>query len=167
MIHKLFHFYWPILLLSHSLKRNIVYLSNSQVDFDGTGPNGGANKPENACQSSSLAVALSKNQEITMEKTTSWSTVKEQHVPLKNLLSEARSPKLQLQAKDNESNIPRVSSILGQETSSPEDGRWPERREVSEEWNSPAKYPVDLKREERKVKGRPFWVPFVCCSSVK
>ncbi|CAH2079263.1 unnamed protein product [Thlaspi arvense] len=135
-----------------------------------SGLSDGVNKPENASQSSSLAVALSKNQEITMEKTTSWSSAKEQHVPLKNLLSEARSPRLLAAAeakKDNESNnIPRVSSILGQETS-PEDGRWPERREVSEEWNSPAKYPVDLKKEERKVKGRPFWVPFVCCSSVK
>ncbi|VVB01204.1 unnamed protein product [Arabis nemorensis] len=90
-----------------------------------SGANGGSNKSENA----SLSVDLSRNQEITMEKMTSWSTVKEQHVPLKNLLSEARSPRLQLQAKDNESNIPRVSSILGQETS-PEDGRWPERREV-------------------------------------
>ncbi|CAL9225283.1 unnamed protein product [Arabidopsis halleri] len=122
-----------------------------------SGLSSGVNKPENASQ----------NQEITLEKTTSWSTGKEQHVPLKNLLSEARSPRLQQQAKDHESNnIPRVSSILGQETS-PEDGRWPEKREVSEEWNSPAKYPVDFKREEKKVKGRPFWVPFVCCSNVK
>ncbi|CAH8276746.1 unnamed protein product [Arabidopsis lyrata] len=123
-----------------------------------SGVSGGVNKPENASQ----------NQEITLEKTTSWSTEKEQHVPLKNLLSEARSPRLQQQqAKDHESNnVPRVSSILGQETS-PEDGRWPEKREVSEEWNSPAKYPVDFKREEKKVKGRPFWVPFVCCSNVK
>ncbi|KAG7547660.1 hypothetical protein ISN44_As12g028770 [Arabidopsis suecica] len=122
-----------------------------------SGLSDGVNKPENASQ----------NQEITLEKTTSWSTEKEQHVPLKNLLSEARSPRLQQQAKDHESNnIPRVSSILGQETS-PEDGRWPEKREVSEEWNSPAKYPVDFKKEEKKVKGRPFWVPFVCCSNVK
>ncbi|KAL1198198.1 hypothetical protein V5N11_026275 [Cardamine amara subsp. amara] len=135
---------------SHAFESNLGSVS---------GVSNGVNKPENATQ----------NQEITMERTTSWSTVKEQqHVPLKNLLSEARSPKLQAEAKTHqESNIPRVSTILGQETSSPEDGRWPERREVSEEWNSPAKYPVDLKREERKVKGRPFWVPFVCCSSVK
>ncbi|CAN6837966.1 unnamed protein product, partial [Brassica oleracea] len=113
--------------------------------------------------SSSLAVALSENQEITMEK-----TAKDQHVPLKNLLSEARSPRLAAAAAEAKSNIPRVSSILlDQETSPEEGGRWPERREVSEEWKSPAKYPVELKREERKVKGRPFWVPFVCCSSVK
>uniref|UniRef100_A0A1J3JAU5 Uncharacterized protein n=1 Tax=Noccaea caerulescens TaxID=107243 RepID=A0A1J3JAU5_NOCCA len=129
-----------------------------------SGPSGEVNKPEKASESSSLAVALSKNQEITLEKTTSWSTAKEQHVPLKNLLSEARSPRLAAEAKkDDESNVPRVSSILGQETS-PEDGRLPERREVSEEWNTPAKYPL---REERKAKGKPFWVPFVCCSSVK
>ena len=124
--------------------------------FDGTGLS------ENGSQSSSLAVALSENQEITMEK-----TAKDQHVPLKNLLSEARSPRLAA-AAEAKSNIPRVSSILlDQETSPEEGGRWPERREVSEEWKSPAKYPVELKREERKVKGRPFWVPFVCCSSVK
>ncbi|XP_033132233.1 uncharacterized protein LOC103835192 isoform X2 [Brassica rapa] len=104
-------------------------------------------------QSSSLDVCLSKNQEIT----TSWSTAKEQHVPLKNLLNEARSPRVEAA-----SNIPRVSSILEQGTSPEDEGGWPERREVSEEWNSPAKYPV-----ERKVKGRPFWVPFVCCSSAK
>ena len=125
--------------------------------FDGTGLS------ENGSQSSSLAVALSENQEITMEK-----TAKEQHVPLKNLLSEARSPRLAAAAEAKKDNIPRVSSILlDQETSPEEGGRWPERREVSEEWKSPAKYPVELKREERKVKGRPFWVPFVCCSSVK
>ncbi|CAN7033907.1 unnamed protein product [Brassica rapa subsp. trilocularis] len=104
-------------------------------------------------QSSSLDVGPSKNQEIT----TSWSTGKEQHVPLKNLLNEARSPRA-----ESTTNIPRVSSILEQGTSPEDEGGWPERREVSEEWNSPAKYPV-----ERKVKGRPFWVPFVCCSSAK
>ncbi|ESQ56078.1 hypothetical protein EUTSA_v10024466mg [Eutrema salsugineum] len=133
-----------------------------------SGVSDGVNKPDNGSESSSLAVSQSKNQEITMEKTTSWGSAKEQHVPLKNLLSEARSPRLVAEAKKDhhESNIPRVSSILDQETS-PEDARWPERGEVSEEWNSPAKYPVDLKREEKKVKGRPFWVPFVCCSSVK
>ncbi|KAF8119106.1 hypothetical protein N665_0001s0156 [Sinapis alba] len=121
-----------------------------------SGVSDGVKKSENGSQSSSLAVSLSKNQEITtMEK-----TVKEQHVPLKNLLSEARLT--------TEENIPRVSSILLDQETSPEDGgSWSERREVSEEWKSPAKYPVELKREEKKVKARPFWVPFVCCSSVK
>ncbi|KAL0698630.1 hypothetical protein Bca4012_054752 [Brassica carinata] len=113
----------------------------------------GHSEPENGSQSSSVDVGQSKNQEIT----TSWSTGKEQHVPLKNLLNEARSPRL---AAAEANNIQRVSSILDQGTSPEEDGGWPERREVSQEWNSPAKYPV-----ERKVKGRPFWVPFVCCSS--
>ncbi|CAN7133472.1 unnamed protein product [Brassica rapa subsp. narinosa] len=113
----------------------------------------GHSEPENESQSSSINVGLSKNQEIT----TSWSTAKEQHVPLKNLLNEARSPRA-----ESTTNIPRVSSILEQGTSPEDEGGWPERREVSEEWNSPAKYPV-----ERKVKGRPFWVPFVCCSSAK
>ncbi|KAF8097644.1 hypothetical protein N665_0284s0011 [Sinapis alba] len=111
----------------------------------------GHSEPENESQSSSLYVGLSKKQEIT----TSWSTGKEQqHAPLKNLLNEARSPRVRA---EEATNIQRVSSIL---TSPEDDGGWPERREVSEEWNSPAKYPV-----ERKVKGRPFWVPFVCCSS--
>ncbi|CAH8338677.1 unnamed protein product [Eruca vesicaria subsp. sativa] len=104
----------------------------------------GHSEPENG---------LSKNQEIT----TSWSTGKEEHVPLKNLLNEARSPRL---VAAEASKIQRVSSILDQETSPDGNSGWPERREVSEEWNSPAKYPV-----ERKVKGKPFWVPFVCCSS--
>ncbi|XP_013623515.1 PREDICTED: uncharacterized protein LOC106329413 [Brassica oleracea var. oleracea] len=113
----------------------------------------GHSEPENESQSSSLDVGLSKNQEIT----TSWSTAKEQHVPLKNLLNEARSPRVEATT-----SILRVSAILEQGTSPEDEGGWPERREVSEEWNSPAKYPA-----ERKVKGRPFWVPFVCCSSSK
>ncbi|XP_010532710.1 PREDICTED: uncharacterized protein LOC104808672 [Tarenaya hassleriana] len=96
----------------------------------------------------------------------------QQHVPLKNLLSEARSPPQPevAAAMDNKNingsdSIPRVSSILGPE--SPPESCFPAKGEVSEEWKTPARYPAaDVKREERKTKSRPFWVPFVCCSSV-
>ncbi|KAG6787315.1 hypothetical protein POTOM_008954 [Populus tomentosa] len=33
-------------------------------------------------------------------------------------------------------------------------------------WSLPARHPADIKREEKKVKGRPYWAQFVCCSSV-
>ncbi|CAN6824712.1 unnamed protein product [Brassica oleracea] len=136
--------------LSEAHVRSLVLSPIVTRDNAVSGHSDGVNESQS---SSSLDVGQSKNQEIT----TSWSTGKEQHVPLKNLLNEARSPRVEATNK-----IPRVSSILEQGTSPEDEGGWPERREVSEEWNSPAKYPV-----ERKVKGRPFWVPFVCCSSAK
>ncbi|KAK3034157.1 hypothetical protein RJ639_034653, partial [Escallonia herrerae] len=50
-----------------------------------------------------------------------------------------------------------LKSMLGPEA--------PFKGETDEEWNSPARYPADIKKEKKKIKGRP-WVPFVCCSSV-
>lgn len=61
-------------------------------------------------------------------------------------------------SKDNGAAVTTVSSILG-----PEDTK----REMGKEGNSPARYPVDIKREKRKVKGRPIWAQLMCCSSVK
>ncbi|KAH7573359.1 hypothetical protein JRO89_XS03G0128800 [Xanthoceras sorbifolium] len=114
-----------------------------------------------------------KNEEI-IAKVTNWSTGK-QHTPLKNLLGEAKHearPKSP-NPKENQAHVIRkdetvskdngaavvttVSSILG-----PEDTK----RETGKEGNSPARYPTDIKREKRKVKGRPYWVQFMCCSSV-
>ncbi|XVF37900.1 hypothetical protein REPUB_Repub20aG0051100 [Reevesia pubescens] len=119
-----------------------------------------------------------KNEEI-IEKVTNWNA--KQHTPLKNLLGEANSetkpkspnlkenppvviPREEKVAKDNGAVVNKVSSILGPETP----GAEPTNVEVGKEWNSPARYPVDIKREKRKVKGRgrPLWVQFVCCSSV-
>ncbi|KAL2469454.1 C2H2-type domain-containing protein [Abeliophyllum distichum] len=102
-----------------------------------------------------------KNEEI-IAKVTNWSSGK-QHSPLKNLLSEAKSPnpkqvpaanqKDETATKDNGRAATSVTSTLG--SGAPD-------KEM--EWNSPARYPTEIKKEKRK--GKPYWVPFVCCSSV-
>uniref|UniRef100_A0A5B7A6Z5 C2H2-type domain-containing protein n=1 Tax=Davidia involucrata TaxID=16924 RepID=A0A5B7A6Z5_DAVIN len=114
-----------------------------------------------------------KNEEI-IAKVTNWSTGK-QHSPLKSLLGEANpetkpkspSPKQtptviqkdETAANNNGASATTVYSILG-----PEDEA--ANRDAGKEWNSPARYPTDNKKDKRKVKGKPYWVPFVCCSSV-
>lgn len=119
-----------------------------------------------------------KKNEERIAKVTSWSTGK-QHTPLKSLLGEAnletkpKSPKPkeneapviqkdETAAKDNGAVPMTVSAIVGPEVPPTE----PAKRETGKEANSPARYPADIKREKRKVKGRPYWVQFVCCSSV-
>lgn len=115
-----------------------------------------------------------KNEEI-IAKVTNWSTGK-QHSPLKNLLSEAQAetkvksisqkqdpPENQgneTASKNNGAVVTTVSAIIGSET--PGDNTV--KREMEKEWNSPARYPVEIKKEKRK--GKPYWVPFVCCTSV-
>ncbi|KAK7247035.1 hypothetical protein RIF29_41911 [Crotalaria pallida] len=116
-----------------------------------------------------------KNEEI-IAKVTNWSTSKE-HTPLKSLLGEAaqsnkpRSPRLEgNSANQKNSKIPEnsisglktVNSILGPESPAAQ----AEKGEAAKEWNSPARYPADIKRDKGKVKSRPFWIQFVCCSSV-
>ncbi|XP_055813947.1 uncharacterized protein LOC129883323 [Solanum dulcamara] len=105
-----------------------------------------------------------KNEEI-IAKVTNWSTGKQQHTPLKSLLGEARSPNLKqvppsVNKKDETASTktPTVNSILSS------DAPTAVSKEAEKEWNSPARYPVDIKKEKRKTK--PYWVPFVCCSSV-
>lgn len=39
------------------------------------------------------------------------------------------------------------------------------KKETAKEWNSPARYPTEIKKEKRKAKGKPSWVPLFCCSS--
>ncbi|KAK4266587.1 hypothetical protein QN277_027483 [Acacia crassicarpa] len=117
-----------------------------------------------------------KNEEI-IAKVTNWSTRKQSSTPLKSLLGEAansnkpKSPKLEENqvspkngkvATDNGSGLTTVNSILGPESPAAQAAR----DEAGKEWNSPARYPADIKREKRKVKSRPYWVQFVCCSSV-
>lgn len=122
-----------------------------------------------------------KKNEERIAKVTNWSTGK-QHTPLKSLLGEAnletkpKSPKSpkpkenkapviqkdETAAKDNGAVPMTVSAILGPEVPPAE----PAKRETGKEVNSPARYPADIKREKRKVKGRPYWVQFVCCSSI-
>lgn len=111
-----------------------------------------------------------KNEEIIAN----WSTGK-QHSPLKNLLSEAHA-ETKVQAanqkqvpdlnqanetvmKNNGAPVTTVSSIMGSEMPNNNAAK----REM-EEWNSPARYPAEIKKEKKK--GKPYWVPFVCCTSV-
>jgi len=116
-----------------------------------------------------------RNEEI-IAKVTNWSTSKE-HTPLKSLLGEAvhsnkpKSPKLvessgsQKSGKvleKNGSGLTTVNSILGPESPAAQ----VVKGEVAKEWNSPARYPADIKREKRKVKSRPYWIQLVCCTSV-
>ncbi|XP_028759708.1 uncharacterized protein LOC114718528 isoform X2 [Neltuma alba] len=117
-----------------------------------------------------------KNEEI-IAKVTNWSTSKQSSTPLKSLLGEAansnkpKSPKLEENpvsskngkaATDNGSGLTTVNNILGPESPAAQ----AVRDEAGKEWNSPARYPAGIKREKRKVKSRPYWVQFVCCSSV-
>ncbi|XP_011006105.1 PREDICTED: uncharacterized protein LOC105112197 isoform X2 [Populus euphratica] len=122
-----------------------------------------------------------KNEEI-IAKVTNWSTGDQcpslrspQHAPLKSLLGEAsmetKSKKLNAKeipvekdgpaAKDNGALPKTVSSILA-----PQEPVGEPAKEEENAWSSPARYPADIKREKRKVKGRPYWAQFVCCSSV-
>ncbi|XP_057773205.1 uncharacterized protein LOC130992548 [Salvia miltiorrhiza] len=105
-----------------------------------------------------------KNEEI-IAKVTNWSPVKQQHSPLKSLLNEVKSPntkqapvanqKVEAETKDDN-----VGSVAATETHTTKDQ---DTIKHVEEWNSPARYPIEIKKEKKK--GRPFWVPFVCCSS--
>ncbi|RZC12545.1 hypothetical protein D0Y65_012355 [Glycine soja] len=116
-----------------------------------------------------------KNEEI-IAKVTNWSASKE-HTPLKSLLGEAahsskpRSPKMEEKSvsqksgkvpEKNGSGLTTVNSILGPESPVAQ----VVKGEVAKEWNSPARYPADIKREKRKVKSRPYWIQLVCCTSV-
>ncbi|TKY59932.1 hypothetical protein E2542_SST17027 [Spatholobus suberectus] len=116
-----------------------------------------------------------KNEEI-IAKVTNWSTSKE-HTPLKSLLGEAahsnkpKSPKMEDNSvnqksgkvpENNGSGLTTVNSILGPESPAAQ----VVKGEAAKEWNSPARYPADIKREKRKVKSRPYWIQLVCCTSV-
>ncbi|KAF3456689.1 hypothetical protein FNV43_RR01343 [Rhamnella rubrinervis] len=107
-----------------------------------------------------------KNEEI-IAKVTNWSTGK-QHTPLKNLLSEAsqeqkaKSPTLKENQAPSGPVATTVNSILDPQSHTSKTAS----RETGKEWDSPARYHSDIKREKRKAKGRPSWVQFVCCSSV-
>ncbi|TKY47803.1 dentin sialophosphoprotein isoform X1 [Spatholobus suberectus] len=97
-----------------------------------------------------------RNKEI-IAKISNYRTSK-QHTPLQSPLGEAahsnkpKSPKLEENSmirKDGES--PAAKAVKG---------------EGGKGWNSPARYPSDIKRQNKKVKRKPYWMPFVCCSFV-
>ncbi|WJX53075.1 hypothetical protein P8452_39112 [Trifolium repens] len=108
-----------------------------------------------------------KKNEETISKITKRSSSKE-HTPLKSLLGEAtnsssnpKSPKMEENNKG--SGLTTVNSILGPESPS---AAQTAKEKAANEWNSPARYPANIKREKKKLKSRPFWIQLVCCSTV-
>lgn len=111
-----------------------------------------------------------KNEEI-IAKVTNWSSNQQPQSPLKSLLMEAnrdakpKSPNPRgeyMPAGAQEEKSLTVGSILGSEAEKAD----AKKLATPKEWNSPARYPAEIKREKRKVKGRSYWAQFVCCSSV-
>ncbi|KAL6527978.1 hypothetical protein OROHE_014928 [Orobanche hederae] len=109
--------------------------------------------------------------EQVIAKVTNWSPVKQQHGPLKNLLNKVNSPKTEHvtdetdESKDDGgAGTPVVVGQKDQEDmvgqKDPED-----INKDIEQWNSPARYQVEIKKQKKK-KGMSYWVPFVCCSSL-
>ncbi|KAL3835029.1 hypothetical protein ACJIZ3_009765 [Penstemon smallii] len=83
-----------------------------------------------------------KNEEI-ISKVTNWNQAKHDHIHKNNIpCEEAKSP------KDNEPNKDQAAS-----------------NEIEKEWDSPARYPIEIKKDKKKKKRKTYWVPFVCCSS--
>ncbi|KAK4404128.1 hypothetical protein Sango_0781400, partial [Sesamum angolense] len=88
-----------------------------------------------------------KNEEV-IAKVTNWSPVK-QHGPLKSLLNEVKSPntkqvpsaneKDETEPKDRGAVVTTVTSVTG-----------PDTNKDMEEWNSPARYPIEVKKEKKK-----------------
>ncbi|CAL5394955.1 unnamed protein product [Camellia sinensis] len=110
---------------------------------------------QNTRQPKSEALQGKKKNEEIIAKVTNWSAGKQQHTPLKTLLSEAKSKlpnsnqtvktvvkKDENATKINDASETSVNSLVDRED------------------------PTEIKKEKRKVKGRPYWVPFGCCSSV-
>ncbi|GFY81744.1 pentatricopeptide repeat (PPR) superfamily protein [Actinidia rufa] len=125
-------------------------------------------KVDQKAAASDIQNGRKKNEEI-IAKVTNWSAGK-QHAPLKSLLGEANletkpkspNPKQISFVTKQDENTTTVDSILGSEAPTDQVAK----RETGKEWNSPARYPSDNKKEKGKVKGKPYWAPFLCCSSV-
>ncbi|CAL5214062.1 unnamed protein product [Lathyrus oleraceus] len=107
-----------------------------------------------------------KQNEETIAKITNRSSSKE-HTPLKSLLGEVthsskkpKSPKVE--ETNDASELTTVNSILGPESPS---AAQVAKEKAANEWNSPARYPANIKREKKKLKSKPFWLQFVCCST--
>ncbi|KAK8556238.1 hypothetical protein V6N12_002649 [Hibiscus sabdariffa] len=135
-------------------------VSEIQAEQTAQSPTQGPNEPP----------GRKKNEEI-IKKVTNWNA--KQHTPLKNLLSEANTEtKLKSpSSKQSPASVVTPSydkmaefAKLGPET--PVAEPVPTDVEAGKEWSSPARFPAEIKRQKRKVKGRPLWVQFVCCSSM-
>ncbi|XP_068655625.1 uncharacterized protein [Aristolochia californica] len=111
-----------------------------------------------------------KNEEI-IAKVVNWSSGKT-HTPLRSLLVEASAEKKQLQQKVPTSREHEPAPVQDHDGSvgKPDSEHSAEPKAnikgvMEAEWNSPARLPIS-KAEKRKVRGKAYWVPFVCCSSV-
>lgn len=120
-----------------------------------------------------------KKYEEMIAEVTNRSMAKQHTTPLKNLLGEAKvetktkspSPKqvdtnIQTDATEAKSKVSFATTVKEVVGSGAAAGDQTVRGVTSEEWNSPARYPVEIKKEKKKANGKPFWVPFACCSSV-
>ncbi|XP_038893765.1 uncharacterized protein LOC120082590 [Benincasa hispida] len=116
-----------------------------------------------------------KKNEAIIAKVTNWSAGKP-HTALKNLLDDAALENKQksptqinnLASMIQKDEKPMKNDSIGKQVDSITRPKSPTshlgNREIANEWNSPARYPSDIRRERRK--GRPYWAQFVCCSSV-
>ncbi|XP_051116859.1 uncharacterized protein LOC127241728 [Andrographis paniculata] len=110
------------------------------------------------------------NEEI-ISKVTNSSPVKH-HSPLKNLLSEAKSPTAKQDPAPNTKNemepinngAGAAATTLTTASAGSENDHDAQARKEIDGWNSPARYPIETKKEKKK--GKPYWVPFMCCSSI-
>ncbi|GMH08056.1 hypothetical protein Nepgr_009896 [Nepenthes gracilis] len=108
-----------------------------------------------------------RNEEI-IAKVSNWNTGKQQHAPLKRLLREANNDIIPKPTNPKE-KLPHVyrkdeSSITNNgSTPKMEEGNWSSKEptarvakgeEEHEWWNSPARFPANIKREKGKVKNR-------------
>ncbi|KAL8162889.1 hypothetical protein V2J09_014378 [Rumex salicifolius] len=80
-----------------------------------------------------------------------WSTRKS----LKSYLGESSHS-----AKDNLPPMKTINMVMSTKEQADESAT------AAKEWNSPARYPSNIKTEKVKVR-RPYWAPFICCSSVQ
>ncbi|KAL9232738.1 hypothetical protein vseg_007810 [Gypsophila vaccaria] len=120
-----------------------------------------------------------KDKEI-IDKVAKWDSGK-QNTPLKTLLGEAtaksraESPIHHYQTSSSTSvlktdAIPGTNNGLSAKTenvilNSDHAEMETAHEETGKEWNSPARYPVNIKTEKRRSK-KTYWAPFLCCSSV-
>lgn len=99
-----------------------------------------------------------KNEEI-IAKVTHSSPVK--HSPLKNLLNDAKQGPA---ANPKDETEPIVNNGAGAtKAAAPTQNDHGTHKDI-DEWNSPARYPIETKKDKKK--GKSMWVPFMCCSSV-
>lgn len=122
----------------------------------------GSDVPQRAAQSDLSALSTQQQKDgdqMSIAKGSNLSTRKE-HSPLISLLGEAKSPNSKqssyVSSKSSGAAVTTVDAILRSE---------PNDKDIEKEWDSPAKYPAEIKKEKRRRK--PYWVPFVCCSSVQ